>query len=337
MLGFVPLVAPAVAVGLLSVVLLILAVGYIIIFDPLMQFQATKDSGLFKRFVYWAVGKAVAKIKQLGRLHVGRLITSYLARAKPMIALIGNLEELARRVAGTLGDSAEATYRALVTLRTVTIPRLIEAAVAPVRVQAQQARTLAQTAITRLDQAEAALGTALRQEKIGNWATLPAQLAGLAHFVGNLHAKTWGNVEARLDRLEKTVYETMTVQIRSLIQQAFQVLPQRITALELQVGRITSALGGLSATALAQLQMLLNPALFGLAVLTAVQALAPSLFCRNTTAVSQAVCRQDETLIRDLLAGALVFAIALNPREIARAAGALTGILDGVIRETVAH
>lgn len=337
MLAFVPLVAPAIGVGMGALLLLILALTYIVVFRPIEEWVGDRSGGLFKRLVYWGVNKVIGKVKEFAQHHSRILINSYLARAKPLIALIGNVQELALRVAGSFGDNAEATYRALRTLRTVTIPRLIEAAVAPVRVQAAQARQLALQTAQRLDQAQAQLGAALRAEAFGTWSTLAAQLVGMARALGDLHRKVWNDLAPKVQTLQKRVFETIEVQIRSLTRQAFVVLPERLERVELQVGRIVSALGGLTAEAREQLEKLLNPALFALAVLTAMQALAPNLFCRNTTAATQALCRQDENAIRDLLAGALVFAIALNPREVAAAGQSLTGILGGVIRETVAH
>lgn len=88
---------------------------------------------------------------------------------------------------------------------------------------------------------------------------------------------------------------------------------------------------------LAAIEGILAPAALSALILQLLRNAAPQLFCRNVTDAATRVCAQDEDLWRDLLAGALVFAIVLNPREVAEAGAALTGILGSVIAQTVDH
>ena len=72
----------------------------------------------------------------------------------------------------------------------------------------------------------------------------------------------------------------------------------------------------------------------GIAGLTALmRRIAPNLFCRNTTNVTQRICAADPLALERLLAMTLGFAILLDPAAVLRAGQAVEETIDGVIRE----
>jgi hypothetical protein len=136
-------------------------------------------------------------------------------------------------------------------------------------------------------------------------------------------------IPARLATLEATV-DALAAEIFGEIGEGLRLVIGRIEIIENQIR--DDILPRLSA-----LEAALAPAALAALVLATLQAAAPQLFCRNVTGTASRICAQDEDLWESLLAGLLIFAIALNPREIAAAGSALTGILGSVIAETVNH
>lgn len=148
----------------------------------------------------------------------------------------------------------------------------------------------------------------------------------------------------RIAALEEAVFTALPAQLERIVLR-LTIIEEEIFnlpggGLDLILGRIewledqvtNNILPRLSA-----LEAILAPAALSALLLQLLRAAAPQLFCRNVTDAATRVCAQDEDLWGQLLAGTLVFAIALNPREIAAAGSALTGILGGVIAETVDH
>lgn len=156
---------------------------------------------------------------------------------------------------------------------------------------------------------------------------IPQRLAAMQTAIDTLAAEVFEEVGAGLSALTQRLIELETY-----------VFGELRTQVELAIGRIETIEQTITGTILPRLRAieeLLTPAALGVAVLAALRIAAPNLFCRNVTDVTSRLCADDEAFWRDLLAGAVVFAIALNPREVAAAGQALTGALSGVIAQTV--
>jgi len=333
-LALVPLLAPAAVVGITALFLLIVALAYILWVQPLLDWLTRSTGGFFRRLVFWPVKKAGQAVRRFARAHIAALLNAYLARSGPLVRLLENLTELAQRLAGTLGDNAEATYKALVTLRKVTIPTLVEAAVKPVRVLAQQADA-------RLDVVEGKL-VAVEGNIRAMLATLPwGAPSGLAGaFTGwlNSYRQLW---EQFFDVAKPQLAKLTTVDVPLLWKEALAIssyvygkLEPRVQELELGFASFKAFLAGLPAKTQEQLDGLIAPAAFAAAVAAALAKFAPNLFCKNVTATTQRICGQDEAMWAQLLAGTLLFALVLDPRALAKVAAGVTGTLAGVIRET---
>jgi len=333
-LAFVILLAPLVVVGMGALLCLILGLFYVLYLRPLLDWLTRPAGGFFRRVVFWPLKKVGQAIGRFARAHIAALLNAYLARSGPLVRLLENLTELTQRLAGTLGDNAEATYKALVTLRKVTIPTLVEAAVKPVRVLAQQADA-------RLDVVEGKL-VAVEGNIRAMLATLPwGAPSGLAGaFTGwlNSYRQLW---EQFFDVAKPQLAKLTTVDVPLLWAEALAIssyvygkLEPRVKELELGFASVKSFLAGVPASTQAQLDKLINPAFFALAVGAALAKFAPNLFCKNVTATTQRICGQDEAMWAQLLAGTLLFALVLDPRALAKVAEGVTGTLEGVIRET---
>lgn len=177
---------------------------------------------------------------------------------------------------------------------------------------------------------------------------------GLGEFAERIEAlERWrAEVVAPALAAMQLAIDTIAAEIFEEVGAGLSALTARIVAIEtwvfgelrdmveLALGRIEAIETQLRDDVLPRLravEALLEPAALAVAIMAALRIAAPNLFCRNVTDLTSRICADDETFWRDLLAGALVFAIALNPREVAIAGQALTGALGGVIAETVDH
>lgn len=158
---------------------------------------------------------------------------------------------------------------------------------------------------------------------------IPGQILALQLAIDALAAEIFDDIGVGLAALTARI-----VEVERMLSDV--VIPR----LDLVLGRIEELDFTITNNLLPRLRALediLAPAAFAALVLATMRQVAPNLFCRNVTDLTRDVCRIDERFFADLLAGVLVFAIALNPREVAAAGAALTGILGGVIAETVDH
>lgn len=170
-------------------------------------------------------------------------------------------------------------------------------------------------------------------------------------------------VETQLETLTTTTVRTVTERVTTLETQLQQLvgtttagLAERVTALEQTVARIVVEIPGEITIGIATvtqrvadleaelrddvlprlraIENLLLPAALAATVVATMRQVAPNLFCRNTTSVTQRLCGLDENLIEQLLAGTLVFAVALDPRLIAQSGQVLTEGMAALWRET---
>lgn len=443
-LAFVVLAPIAVATAVAFLVFMI-ALGYVLITTPLLDYITGRKSGFLGAIIRWVTRPLTRRVKRFIAHHVALLTRSFVAGIGPAVTFVNQLTTAQQRMVGTIADMAEQTWRALWTLRHETVPRLITTALVPIRAQLAR-HTDRLDALETLNRGVAVvIGSGLRSLPWG----VPGSLVGnfeqwwnsyrhlwtqtFEHIVPRLNRVVFETVPElardvnilrdrldafvaqgldalrdRLSRLEDEVIPRLQDQVAAALQavdalgeivtgqvgeslsglflrvqqleaqlQAFigteaAALAERVTRLEREVrediavrlGQLEAAVAAIAAEVfgevgaglqlilgrieaietqirtdllprLQRIEAMLEPAALAVLVLAALRLAAPQLFCRNVTDTASRICGQDEDLWGQLLAGTLVFAIALNPREIAAAGGALTGILGGVIRETV--
>lgn len=235
------------------------------------------------------------------------------------------INTLAGEIFGEAGEGLAALATRIIALEQAAEaelrPRLdaLEQGLAELRTEIEQGiRTGLEAFGARVEALEEAVASAL-----------PTQLAALQLAVDTLAAEIFEGAGEGLAALTARILEVER-RLADLVVPQLDLALGRIEDLEF---RITNDL----LPRLRSIEDLLVPAAFAALVLATMRQVAPNLFCRNVTSTASRVCAQDEGLWASLLAGTLVFAIALNPREIAAAGAALTGILGGVIAETVDH
>lgn len=335
MLGFVVIVAPAVAIAVVALFCLILVLGYVLYLRPLIDWATRRGSGFLGRLIRWVTRPVVNYVNNFISKHIQLLIRSHFTGIAPLVTLLNQLTDLTQRTAGTLADMAEQTWRALWTLNHETIPLKIAAATLPLRQQLTR-HTERLDAIEDLNRLTAVVvGSGLR--------ALPWGAPGT--YVGNF--EQWWN---SYRHLWKQTFETLMPRVTELwservanLRDRFNELETRVTlireealpAIRQRIGRIEDFLGGLAndptTWVLGALGLAAVPALTAGGMRTALR----NLTCRNTQDVTSRLCRMDPADLEALLAGTLVLAFALNPREVARVATATTGALSGLIRESV--
>lgn len=490
-LALVWIVAAPLVLAMGALLCLILGLFYVLYLQPMLDWLTRRGGGFLGRLIRWVSRPLTSYVKAFVARHVALLMRSFVTGIAPLVLTLNQLTVLTQRIAGTLADMAEQTWRALWVLRHETVPRLITTALVPIRAQLTR-HTNRLDALEDLNRRVAvAVASGLRElpwgspgNYVGNFQawlnsyahlwrqvfefiqpqlrelrseTIPGlarDLAGLAEDVarigqvrlpalaarvGELEDLVTSTLIRRLDalsdavdalaatvfegievsfsalvgrivELERAVFETIPARfetierdlqtlrdelaegirtglgafaerVEALERQAFETIPAQIAALQLAVDTIAAEVfeevgAGLTALTtriealerrlsdvvmpqldlvlgriealetrietdvlprLRALEDLLAPAAFAALVLATMRAVAPNLFCRNVTDTTRRVCAEPEDFWAQLLGGALVFAIALNPREVAQAGQALTGILGGVIRETIDH
>lgn len=491
MLALVPLLAPAAVALAGAVACLILLYIVDLWFRSWAYDEGRDDPGLVARVLKWGTGRLRGYVRKLEKRVVNRLGNAVAARSELVVDALNNATELVNRLGTTMSDLPAQTYRALYTLRHVTMPRYVTARLEPIAARLNTVQAIAQGAATTLTAVSVEVAAGLRSLPWGVPAGLPARietffntykrlwdhvydtltprlnrvldellpelrrdLAALAQRVeqridarldslasrlraleerladtigpllddlagrvlqlerqvadellprlaaaelaiATLVAEVYGDVGAgllvlteRIVALERAVAETLPTRLQELADELLELraeladgIARGVEAFRLRLEAVEQAIAGellprlsaaeeaLAALAtevfgppgaglqtlveriaaleqrveeellprLTALEALLAPAALGALALAALRAAVPQLFCRNVTSAASRVCAQDEDLWEALIAGLLVFAIALNPREVAAAGAALTGILGSVIAATVDH
>jgi len=333
-LAFVIILAPLVVAAVGALLCLILGLFYVLYLKPLLDWLTRPAGGFFRRLVFWPLKKAADAIERFVRGHIAALMNAYLARSKPLVRLLENLTELTQRLAGTLGDNAEATYKALVTLRKVTIPTLIEAAVKPVRVLAKQADARLDLLDGKLNAVEGNVRAMLATLPWGAPSGLAGAFTGWLNSYRQLWEQFFDVAKPQLAKLTTVDVPLLWKEALAISQYVYGKLEPRVETLEIGWASFKEFLLGVPAQTQAQLDKIIAPAFFALAVAAALAKAAPNLFCKNVTSTTQRICGQDESMWAQLLAGTLLFALVLDPRALAGIASGVAGALDGVIRQT---
>jgi hypothetical protein len=334
MLGLVPLLVPAATAAATGVVMLLLLIAVSHWFRPTQPDPGTPRFHYFTRFVKWSKGKLIAALSAAEKRLTSALSHAVAARSGAIVALMGNLNEIGNRLAGSLEQEAEQTYNALRVLRHVTLPTEIQQALRPVIQRANEAWAFGKASADTLTAVSVAFDFGLGRLPWGSPAGLPNRVAAFFNSYDHIWTQFFQVVKPQLALVTQVEIPALWNRLWATEQWVFGKLTPRVQALEIGLAGIAAWIAGLPARTQAELDRLIEPGIFALAAYTAVQRLAPNLFCRNTTTVTQRICGMDETMLQQLLAGALVFALVLDPRLIARLGQEFTGALDGVIRQT---
>lgn len=165
-------------------------------------------------------------------------------------------------------------------------------------------------------------------------ATLETQLEQLAGTAVATLAERVAALETQLrDDLVPRIRQLET-KVELLLEQAFGELTADLSALVRRIDQLETQLETVVLPRITALEALLAPAAFAAAVAVAMRTIAPNLFCRNVTTITQRACATDENFLAELLAGTLLWALVLDPRVIARAGQELTGGMAALWRET---
>lgn len=320
------------------------AVAYSILFKPLIEIFPQKPragfsrvTGFFKDITYILPRALKKKATAFAIEHINVLLRAAASVAPPVTAALNQYEEMTRRIVGTLEAMGEQTFRALWVLNHETIPRKITAALVPVRA------TLTRHT-DRLDNIEdlnrrvaVVVGTGLRSLPWGAPGSYVGNFDAWWDSYRHLWTQFFGIAQPRIAELWSERVESLRDRFNELETRVTTIREEALPAIRQRIGRAEERLDGITSDPLAWIIGALGT-VAGVAALTVLlRRIAPNLFCRNVTDATGRVCAQDEDLWASLLAGTMIFALALNPREIAAAGTALTGVLGSVIAETVDH
>ncbi len=299
---------------------------------PLLQWLFAPRQSFWKRVLLWPVqeiGKGlVAVVRYVKRVLGGAFFLAASSLAGWFRAYAWVLDRL---LVGAEAFAKE-TYKALVYLRNVAVPTLIETVVKPVRVDAALAKALAQGVATTLTAVSVALGDGLRFLPGAVPFGIVARFAYFANGLETLWDKVWKDLAPKLSQAITVTIPKLAGRITNIEDDLYKTgaesLPRIRTRLRALEGKFSDLLKGLSFRD-AVLGLLAALAGVTVAVLTAA---LPSLFCRNTRGVAKRLCGMDEALVAGLLAGTLSFALLLDPKLVLKAGQEAEGALDGVFR-----
>lgn len=236
-------------------------------------------------------------------------------------------------LSGTIVASNQAAFEAFAWLRHETIPTMIANALrSPLsRITVLEARVGA--IITELTDVKTQLRTMLRTLPWGGSTVTTAPWLAFFNSYRHLWDQFFNVAQPRLNQLWNDRVQNVRQRLERLETQVTTIREEALPAIRQRLGRIETWIDQFPLTTIAQLNALIPISLIGLVALQELTRLRPNLFCRNVTTVTEQVCQMDENMLSQLLAGTLLFAIALDPREIARAGQEITGAMSGLFRE----
>jgi hypothetical protein len=241
-----------------------------------------------------------------------------------------------RDTSQALSELAYRAHQALAHLRDVTVPFLIEEAVAPARAAAAQARALAADAEGRLDVFRDALGDALAASRVGAWTTLAQMANGIVDYMQALHDKVWLDVVPKVEQAVAVTIPGIASDLQDLIGDLYNTGIDSLDSIRARLRNLEDQAIALAGGLPGQLAALLASVAFVDAVVLAITARLPFLGCNNTRNTLGRLCGLDESLIAQIMGGALLLAVALNVDEVARLSEAAFGEIEDLVREMAA-
>lgn len=324
-------IAPALFLVVVDCLIWLLFGEFVII--PWLDEQFAGKRPWWKKALMWPADVIKGKVRRLMHRIKAEMSHRFLSAAPGVARWLHNHALILEQLSGVIVASNEAALETFSYLRHTTIPTLIERAVAPLRSQLTKHTTRLDALEDLNRQVSTVIGTGLR--------TLPWGVPG--NYVGNFKAwwnsysqlwdYTYNTVRPRLNELWNNRIVNLRSRLERLETQVTLIREEALPAIRQRLGRIEDSIS----------DILTNPSLWVLTMLglSLVPAMGPgalraaigNLTCRNTQTIARNVCQMDERLLSELLAGTLLFAIALDPREIARAGQLVTEGMAGLFSE----
>lgn len=332
-LGFVVL-APAITLAVIALFCLIVALGYVLYIQPLIDWVTRRGGGFLGRLITWVTRPVVQYVEGFISRHIQLLVRSFVTGIAPAVVAVNQQAELTQRITGTLADMAEQTWRALWTLRHVTVPRLITAALVPIRAQLTRHTGRLDTLEDLNRRTAVVIGSGLRQLPWGAPGTYVGNFDAWWDSYRHLWRQFFTIAQPRLNDLWANRVENLRDRFNELETQVTRIREEALPGIRQRLGRIEDFLGGLATDPttwiLGGLGLAAVPALTAGGMRTALR----NLTCPPTQDVASRLCRTDADFLAQLLAGTLIFALALDPRVIARSGQVLYEGAETVFRET---
>jgi len=303
---------------------------------PALNFLFANHASFWRRVLLYPI-----RVVAAGIIHIEHAVSTSLSHAvawalQPVTGFLNGSANIVEEIGLHLGSWAQATYDALNTLRNVTVPRLIRAAVDPVRLLAVQAKALAVDAEARIDAARVALLGALAAAGVGTFTTLAQGLQALTRYAANLHQEVWQNIKPRLDLLTSTVIPAIQANIGILINDLYNTGINSLDGLRTRLRNLEDIVGNTAVAFREAIIAALGTAAGLLALEALLTRIAPDLFCRNTKGVTKKLCGLDTALLDSILGLSLAFLVVIDPVAVAEAALVVEGEMESVIHQVAA-
>lgn len=328
--------AAPVAVGALAAAvdcLIWLLFGEFVIL-PWMDEQFGHKRPWWKKALLWPLDVIKGKVRRLLNRIKSEMSHRFLMAEPGIGRWLHHNAQIMETLSGVIVSSNQASYEAFAYLRHTTIPTMIANALrSPLsRITVLEARVSA--VISELTDVKTQLRTMLRMLPWGGATVTTAPWTAFFASYRHLWQQFFGVAQPRLNDLWNNRIVNLRDRFERLETQVTTIREEALPAIRQRLGRIETWIGQFPLSTIAQLDALIPISLIGLVALQELTRLRPNLFCRNVTTVTEQVCAMDERMLSELLAGALLFAVVLNPREIAAAGQALTGGMMTLWRET---
>lgn len=238
-LALVPIFVAAATPLMTATFIYIFVLNYDNVGRPILDFFTKKGGGWVGGLIRWVTRPVTSRITNFVREHVAALRRLYWANQAMFAISLDSTAEVVNRVAGTLGDMSEQTWRALWTLNNETIPRKINAALAPIR-QTLTRHTQRLDAIEDLNRrVSTEIGTALQALPWGAAGTYVGNFNQWLDSYRHLWAQVFGPIQSRLNELYTQTVPQILERLERLerggaggVGQALQGLRNRVEDLE---------------------------------------------------------------------------------------------------------
>lgn len=241
--------------------------------------------------------------------------------------------KVVEQATGTIMAMSEWTHDALVQLRHVTVPTLIHRAVVPLAQAINRLDARLTGVEDKISSATGYINTMLRTLPRGTGQTFDTAIRQWANAFGQLYNNWYDTWLPRIERLYNIRVPALERGFANLQEYDTYLRTQALPDIRGRLTKIEQALGGILTDPTTWLLGLLGAAMIPALGATGMRQALRNLTCRNTQTLAREVCSMDEDLLAQLLAGTLLFAIALDPREIARAGQVVTEGMAGLFQE----
>lgn len=324
-------VAPMLFLAIVDCLIWLLFGEFVIL--PWMDEQFAGKRPWWKRALMWPVDQIKGRVKKLLNRIKSEMSHRFLMAEPGIARWLHRHALIIESLSGTIVASNEAALEAFSYLRHTTIPTLIAQALrSPLqRITTLEARVGA--IITELTDVKTQLRTMLRALPWGGATVTTAPWLAFFNSYRHLWDQFFNVAQPRLNQLWTDRVQNVRQRLERLETQVTTIREEALPAIRQRLGRIETWIEQWPVQTIAQLDALIPVSLIGLVALQELTRLRPNLFCRNVTTITEQACAMDENMLSQLLAGTLLFAIALDPRVIARIGQELTEDMAGLFSE----